>query len=142
MLDYGIRKKIEWAFYNYDMLKKRASEYTYDIACTGVTARYEAVGGHSNCISNPTELKGISAASQTDEAWVKVVDKTLERFKDQPKKIKFIQYKYMKRISVKDLLLNYRDVFNVYEERTYYNWLDEILAYAAMVAIQYKLLTI
>jgi hypothetical protein len=142
MLDYGMRKKIEWAFYNYEVLKKRVKEYVYDIACTGVTARYEAVGGHSNCISNPTELKGISAAMQQDEAWVRVVDKTIEHFKDDPKKTKFIQYKYMKRIPVRALLVKYRDVFDIYEEKTFYNWLDEILTYAAMVAIQYRLITI
>src|SRR5690554_6881185 len=141
MLDWKIRKKIEWAFYNYNTLKQRAKEYICDIASEGLTARY-GVAGSSNGYSNPTENKALSAASQNDEAWCKVVEHTFEQFKYEPLKTKLIKYRYDKGLSVRQLCDNYNNEFFVFEEKTFYNWINEILTYAAMVAIQERLIKV
>ena len=45
MLDRKTRKKIEWAFRSYATLRTQAAEYLVDIAESGLTPSYGAVGG-------------------------------------------------------------------------------------------------
>lgn len=41
MLERKIRKKIEWAFYNYDSLKESAKEYIVEIAESQIAVNYD-----------------------------------------------------------------------------------------------------
>lgn len=135
MLDRKTRKKIEWAFRSYATLRTQAAEYLVDIAESGLTPNYGAVGG-SSCAGNPTEVKGIRAAEHTAVLWCKVVEKTMERFEDTGKDT-LIKLKYFKNEKERHIL------DKLYIDRSaYYDWINDILTYATMIALQFGVIKI
>ena len=140
MLDRKIRKRVEYAFYNYKTLKEQGANYIVELAESGLTARLDSVGGSSGK-SNPTEAKGIKAAECYDAIpWCRVVERTKKRFMDEPLKLKLIEYRYERKTPIKQLYTKHYDKFYASEKKTFYNWLDEILTYAAMLAIQERII--
>lgn len=137
MLDRKMRKRIEWAFYHYDELKKQGAEYLLELAEQGVTAQYEGVGIHSSDVSNPTESKGIKVAGNTAAAWCKVVERTKERYQCDANKSELLRLKY--KTGLKETKL----CSELYlDRRTMYYWLDDMLTFATMIAIQEKVIKI
>lgn len=139
MLDRKIRKKIEWAFRNYETLRTQAAEYLVELAESGLTAKYDCVGGVSSG-GNPTENKGIKAAENNAVLWCKVVENTKkhfeeEYFKTHVKKHEIIELRYFR--NKKEIDVCYE--LNI-ERETMYRWVKEILNYAFVVAVQLRLL--
>lgn len=140
MLDRKIRKRIEWAFYHYDELKKQGAEYLLELAEQGVTAQYEGVGVHSSDVSNPTESKGIKAAGNTAAAWCKVVECTKKHFEKvytetNVRKYQLIDLRYTKRLTEVKICYTLS-----IERETMYRWIKELLTYAYLVSVQIGLL--
>lgn len=139
MIDRKTRKKIEWAFRSYATLRTQAAEYLVDIAESGLTPSYGAVGG-SSCAGNPTEVKGIRAAEHTAVLWCKVVENTKKHFEEEyfrthVKKYEIIELRYFR--NKKEIDVCYE--LNI-ERETMYRWVKEILNYAFVVAVQLGLL--
>ena len=135
MLHRKNRKKIEWAFRNYDTLKEQGADYIVTLAEQGITPMYGAVG---SCASpgNPTESKGIRAAEYNAVLWCKVVENTMDRFEDTGKDT-LIRLKYFE--SRKEMYI----LDKLYIDRSaYYDWLNSILTYAAMIALQFGVIKI
>lgn len=134
MLDRKIRKRVEYAFYNYKTLKEQGANYIVELAESGLTARLDGVGGSSGK-SNPTEAKGIKAADYNAMLWCKVVERTKARFASDINKIDMLNFKYTKKWGAD------RICTELYITRmTLYNWLDDVLTYAAMLAIQERII--
>jgi len=136
MLDRKIRRKVERAFYDYKANRESGAESLAELAECGLTAKYGAVGGSSD-VGNPTESKAIKLAEGCDAAlWCRVVEKTLEHFHDTGKDT-LIRLRYFDKLSER------RVCEKLYIERaSYYLWATDILNYAAMIAIQFRLLKI
>jgi hypothetical protein len=135
MLEWRIRKQIEHAFYNYEALKRQGAEYLVDLAQAGITAKYDSVGGRTGC-SNPTQDKAILCADAKAVGWCHVVERTRERY-TQTDKEELIKQKYIEHKSP------YRICNSLYiTKTTLYEWINEILTFAAMVAIQEGLIKI
>lgn len=144
MLDKKLRKQVESALCNYEhykALKRKQAESLTDMAESGLTAQYGKVGGGGGAISNPTEAKALKAVvSHNAAAWCKVIERTKQHFAQDSLKLKFLEYRYFRNIPVLVLLRDYYKDFYTSEERTFYNWRDEILVYVALLATQEKLI--
>lgn len=136
MLDRKVRKRIEWAFYNYDVLKTLAAEYLVELAETGITAQYDGAGIHSGHISNPTEVKGVKVAGNTAAIWCKVVENTKKYFETvywetNIKKYQLIAFRYTKKYNERKICYELS-----IERETMYRWIKEILYYAYIITVQ------
>ena len=136
-MERAMKKEVEYFFYNYKTLKKLADEKAEDVAEKRVTAHYGKISvqepkqnGYENAI-----IKALAASEETQK-WLGVVDKTLEHY-DGSGKDDFIKSKYFLKNSEYQLC----EKFFV-ERRAIFRWADEILTYAAMVALQEGLLKV
>lgn len=85
MLTKRMRKLIEWHFYNYAADKEMYAERIAEIAESGITANYSAIGGHSGTPSNPTERKGLLLNDlKLTQTWDAVVRNTFTAFRFEP----------------------------------------------------------
>ena len=134
MLDRKIRKKIEWAFRNYEALRTQAAEYLVELAESGLTAKYDGVGGVSSG-GNPTEVKGIKAAEYNAVLWCKVVENTITTFRWQT------EYDIIKGKFFDKTLRNDKAVYTelYIPERTYYFCLEKIFLVAYEWVKEYNL---
>lgn len=135
MLDRKIRKKIEWAFYNYADLREKGAEYLVELAERGLTASYDAAGVHGSGADNAAETRCVKAIDANRAAyWCKVVEKTLEHFRDTGKDT-LIRLRYFDKkgtVRVCDQLY--------IDRRTLFYWVDDILSYALMGALQLQII--
>ena len=134
MLDRKIRKKIEWAFRNYDTLKEQGADYLVALAEQGITPMYGAVGSRASP-GNPTESKGIRAAEYNAVLWCKVVENTLTAFRWEPE-YEIIKGKFFNKNYPSDKAI-YTSLY--IPERTYYYCLDRIYLHAYQWVKEYKL---
>jgi len=132
MLDRRIRKKIEWAFRNYDTLKEQGADYIVTLAEQGITPMYGAVGSRASP-GNPTESKGIKAAEHNDMLWCKVVENTMTAFRwdMEYELIKMFYFEKKSRTRVCERL--------GVSERTFTYWTENIMNYAYQWVQEYKL---
>lgn len=138
MLEWGIRKKIEQAFYDYEQNRKTGAEYIDNLAYEGMVVNLNRVGGSGGKVGNPTEAKGIKAVQgNKDYLWCSVVENTLKYFESDKTKQDLISMKYKQHFKVRTLCTEL-----YVEEATVFRWLDEILTYATMLAIQFRLIKI
>ncbi len=77
------RKKLEKAFYNYELNRERANVNAVDLAYMGLGINYGKVNVQSSK-GNTQEDKIIRAIDEAVEAykWFKIVDNTIIRYKD------------------------------------------------------------
>lgn len=136
MLDRRLRRRIERAFYEYSTNKHRGAESVAELAESGLTVKYEAVG-RGNGPSNPTERKALKGMDDGNAyAWCVVVEQTLAHFAGTGKDT-LIRLRYFDKLSER------RVCEKLYIERTsYYSWVTDILTYTAMIAIQFHLIKI
>lgn len=136
MLERKIRKKIEWAFYNYDNLKKQAEEYILDIAESQMAVSYDKLPVQSSN-GNGVERAVINGIDKnTAYKWCKVVEQTIEHFADTGKDT-LVKLKYFEK------LREWQLCDKLYITRpSLFNWLEDILTYATMVALQDRLIKI
>ena len=132
MLDRNIRKKIEWAFRTYHILKQQSAEYIVELAESGTTPMYGAIGSRASP-GNPTESKGIKAAEHNDMLWCKVVEHTMTAFRwdIEYELIKMFYFEKKSRARVCERL--------GVSERTFTYWTENIMNYAYQWVQEYKL---
>ena len=137
MLERKIRKKIEWAFYNYSENNAAAQQYILDVAERQMAVDYgkipvQASGG------NGVESAIVKALDKECAAyrWCKVVEQTIEHFagtgKDTLVRLKYFENKSEHRLSEKLFI----------DRSAVYDWINEVLTYGAMVALQLGIIKI
>lgn len=136
MLERKIRKRIEWAFYNYSELKKNAEEYILDVAESQMAVNYDKLpvqSSNGNSIER-TLINGID--KNIAYKWCKVVEQTIEHFtgtgKDTLVKMRYFEKKSEHRLSEKLFV----------DRSAIYDWINEVLTYGAMVALQLGIIKI
>lgn len=131
-------KKIEYYLYNYNEIKKEIEQYKEDIALGG-GREYGEVGGGQSYHSDPTAIKAIKLASSKiteDEKWLKIVEQTMKKYKGTAKEF-LIKLKCEKSLGEVRICRE----LNI-ERATYYNWRNEIVTYAALIAAQEGLIKV
>lgn len=79
------RELIEWHFYNYAADKETYAERIAEIAESGITANYSAIGGRGGMPGNPTERKGLLLNDlKLTQTWDAVVRNTFTAFRFEP----------------------------------------------------------
>lgn len=135
MLDRRMRRQAERAFYNYPASRKACAEYIADQYTSGLTSQVGRVG-RSSSVSDPTGNKAIKLTDGTVSLlWCRVVEMTLEHFAKSGKD-ELIRLRYFKQLNE----------YTICHERLYisrksmFNWVEDILEYAIMLALQYQLI--
>lgn len=136
MIDKKIRKKIENAFYNYSSLKQQGAEYLVELAEAGLTAKYDSVGGRASG-DNTTETRCVKAVdSNRAVQWCRVVEKTLEHFRDTGKDT-LIRLRYFEHLKL------WKCGEKLYiSESALKLWINDILDYAFAVSAYLHLIKI
>lgn len=136
MLERRVRKKIEWAFYNYKAISTTAEKYILEVAEKQLSVSYDKLPVQSSA-GNSVESSVIKALDKGDAyKWCKVVEQTLEHFAGTGKDT-LIRLKYFEK------LREWKLCQKLYVEHTsIYRWVDEAMIYAAMVALQFGLIRI
>ena len=138
MTEKEIQKKVEWAFRNYEKLKKQAEEYIVNLAESDICTNWEHIGHGRGGYYNPTEKKAIKAAENEAVKWCYVVECTIGYFADkEPLKAELIRQRYFDKKPALVVGLNL-----YIQERTLYSWQREIITYATFLAIQEKLVAL
>lgn len=130
-----VRKKIEYAFYNYKKLSDMAVQSTVELAEKNMAIDYSKVVVQSTA-SNQKEAKLCDAIDRSLSAyrWCIVVEKILDYFKWDSKE-KLIRMKYFEKKGIQEVC------FEVgISERTFKYWKEEIILRAYMWAKELKLL--
>lgn len=136
MLDRKLRRRVERAFYDYEVYRQCCVTTIAERAESGLTANYGAVGSHSG-VGNPTERKALKGIDDGNAyAWCTVVEKTLAHFSGTGKDT-LIRLRYFEKLSERKVCEKL-----YIERRGLYYWVEEILTYAAMLALQFRLITI
>lgn len=138
MLMRKIRKRVEHAFYNYASLKQSGAERIVELAENGLVKAMGADNIHSGQTSDPTSNKALKLADggdmDMDIRWCLVVENTLAHFEGTGKDT-LIKQKYWNNLS------EWRLCDMLYIERSVlYDWLKDIMIYAAMWGIQENLI--
>ncbi len=129
-----IKKLIKKAFYIYPYAFEKVVESTVDWAESNMAIDYtKVVVQTSPEKSKETQLCKIIDNNQEKLRWCYVVEKTLEHFKFEQDKVKFIQMYYFYKKSEVETCLSVGIC-----RRTMFNWQDEILEIAYKWAIELK----
>jgi len=136
IIDKKDRKKIEKAFFNYNALKFVEDNLLEDTAFIGTTSNYNKMPGVAN-FGNAKESQFIKYVDKsTADKWVMVVDKTINKFLETGKDT-LIKMKYFNMDSETKICRK------LYINRcALYDWLNDILVYAAFQAIKQNLIHI
>lgn len=136
MLDRKLRRRVERAFYEYKTNSDLSEDAIIELAESGLTAKYGAVGGGSGA-GNPTESKVIKAVDSNDTfLWCTVVDKTLRHFQNTGKDT-LIRLRYFERLKP------WKCCEKLYISDSYRKlWINDILEYAVTVAACLQLIKI
>ena len=132
-MDLHNRKKIEYAFYNFEKMRDESLEYLKDVRLSGITVQYGKVGGGSGT-SNPTEQKAIKCADYDKALWVEVVERTCIYFNWSIEKA-IIEMKYFKGKQRSEIMRRLH-----MERSPYFYHLHRILHVAYQFAIELGLL--
>ncbi|MEA4960367.1 DUF1492 domain-containing protein [Lutispora sp.] len=138
IIDRKTYKKIEYYFYNYYAIRRELQYRKEDIIEEARPAVGEWGGGISYH-SDPTASKAIKLCKDNimeDEKWVRVVERTIAKFKGTGKG-RLLQKKYFDELGEIHIC---RELH--IERATYFNWRTEIILYAAMLAAQEGLLKV
>ena len=138
VLDRRTYKKIEYYLYNYYKIKREVELKKQDIIESGGRDLTEWGGGISYH-SDPTATRAIKLTRPElveKEKWLKVVEGTIQHYKGTEKG-RLLQKKYFDELGEKHICEE------LYIERaTYYNWRNEIVLYAALLAAQEGLIKV
>lgn len=135
MLDRRMRRQVERAFYNYPAVCKAGADYIVDQYAGGLTSQLDRIG-RSTAISDPTGNKAVKLVDGTVSLlWCRVVEMTLEHFV-RTGKDELIRLRYFQRVSEQTIC--YDKLF--ISRKSMFNWVEDILGYAIMIALQYQLI--
>jgi len=138
VLDRHIYKKIEWYLYNYYNIRREVEQEKGDIIESGGRDIVEWGGGISYH-SDPTANKAVKLTRPDlieKGKWLKVIEGTIQHF-EGTEKGRLLQKKYFNQLGEKHIC---RELH--IERATYYNWRNEIVLYAALLAVQEGLLKV
>jgi len=138
VLDRHIYKKIEWYLYNYYNIRREVEQEKEDIIESGGRDIVEWGGGISYH-SDPTANKAVKLTRPDlieKGKWLKVIEGTIQHF-EGTEKGRLLQKKYFNQLGEKHIC---RELH--IERATYYNWRNEIVLYAALLAVQEGLLKV
>ena len=126
-------KKIEYYFYNYFLLKNEAAEKEEEIIKSqGSSKDILKLDWATN--KNKTDITAAKAMRlcelQEKEKWLRVIGAVIERYRDT-EKLKLIEKKYFEGLSEVQICTELH-----VERRTYYIWRNEIVLFAAIIAVQ------
>ncbi len=131
-MDNKIKRKIDWAFYNYEKLLKDNEEVLDDIRASGLIANISQVG-HGSGVGNPTEQKAIRCAEYDNALWCAVVERT------------YIYYKWtMEGTLLKKKYFDKKSRYEIMQdmcvpESSYHFWLSKIRGTAELWAHEFGL---
>ena len=131
-------RKIEYYLYNYDTVKKEVHEKRQDIILQG-SQELGQWGGGQSYHNDPTASRAIKLCKKDivkQEKWLDVVDQVHEHYNGTDKG-KLIQMNYIDETPIKDICESLK-----ISRRTFFEWKNEIVTYAALVATQKKLIKI
>lgn len=138
VLERQTYKQVEWYLYNYFRLRREVQEAKEDIVNSG-GRDYMEYGGGQSYRSDPTASKAMRLCKDEItgyERWLKVVEQVLKRYDGDPRG-GLIQKKYF------DELGEVQTCQELHIDRsTYYRWREDVVTYAAMLAIQEGLVKI
>lgn len=138
VLERQTYKQVEWYLYNYHAVRWEVQEAKEDIINSG-GRNYSEYGGGQSYRSDPTAAKAMRLCKENIlgyERWLKVVESVLKRYDGQPQG-DLIQKKYFDELGEVEICQELH-----IERTTYYRWREEIVLYAAMLAIQEGLIKI
>jgi len=131
-------KQVEWYLYNYHEIRREVQESKDDIIEAGNRDISEWGGGISYH-SDPTASKALKLCKKNIveyEKWLKVVEATIQRYKDTSLGL-LLQKRYFDELGEIHIC---RELH--IERATYYRWRNEIVIYTAMLALQEGLIKI
>lgn len=131
-------KKIEYYLYNYYNIRREVEQEKRDIIEAGGRDILEWGGGISYH-SDPTATRAIKLTRPElveKEKWLKVVEGTIQHFQGTDKG-KLLQKKYFDELGERHICQELH-----IERATYYNWRNEIVLYAALLAAQEGLIKV
>jgi len=138
ILERRIYKKIEYYLYHYFQIRREVEQEKEDIIESGGRDIVEWGGGISYH-SDPTASKAVRLTKPEiieKEKWLKIIEKTIQHF-ESTEKGRLLQKKYFDELGEKHICEE------LYIERaTYYNWRNEIVLYAALLAAQEGLIKV
>ena len=149
VLDGHIFKRIERHFFLAELIRQAVIDERNRILYG--TPNVDNPGGSRAGISNPTEQRGINLADKIKrveiqhgkqveivtrpEEWLEVIDKTYLRFKDSPVS-QVMERRYQGELAHDTCKALYIG------KTTYYYWQEDIISYAALIAVQKGLIKI
>lgn len=130
-MDKKIKKRIEYAFYNYSELLKKSASEVVDLAYRNIAISYDKVAVKSSGgLSMQDKICALIDKTSTYYRWAMVVEKTIEHFAwDARKELIIKKYFLMKKEVEICLKLGIC-------RSTYFYWIDNILDIAYHWAIE------
>ncbi|MBQ3047078.1 MAG: hypothetical protein II988_06730 [Clostridia bacterium] len=132
-MEISKRKKLEKAFYNFELNRERAEVNIAELAYCGLGTDYSKVSVQSSK-TNAAEDKIIKAIDEKTEAyrWFKVVENTLIKYRDDYRH-KLIVYLYFNRLTPNRASRR----LNI-DRATLFRWKNEILLTAEFWAFELR----
>lgn len=131
-------KQVEWYLYNYHKIKREVKISKEDIIEGGGRDLAEWGGGISYR-SDPTASKAVRLCKEeivNYERWLKVIEHVIKHYNGTPLGL-LLQKRYFDEFGEIQIC---RELH--IERSTYYRWREEIVTYAAMIAVQEGLIKI
>lgn len=124
-------KKIEYYFYNYFLLMRDVKEKREEIISSQGSSKDVLKFDGATNKTDITAAKTMKLCElQEKEKWLRVIGAVLERYKNT-EKLKLIEKKYFEGLSEVQICTELH-----IERRTYYIWRNEIVLFAAIIAVQ------
>lgn len=124
-------KKIEYYFYNYFLLMRDVKEKREEIISSQGSSKDVLKFDGATNKTDITVAKAIRLCElQEKEKWLRVIGAVIERYRDT-EKLKLIEKKYFEGLSEVQICTELH-----IERRTYYIWRNEIVLFAAIIAVQ------
>ena len=137
LLERKTNKTIEYFFYNYFNIRRELQEAREEILEGSTSFDYESIPAVTNNIADTTGKKVIELCRYEEkEKWCTIVEKTLKKFTGTGKD-RLIEKKYFEELGEVHIC----QLINV-ERATYYNWKNEIIYYAALLAAKDNLIKV
>ncbi|MGB9780634.1 DUF1492 domain-containing protein [Caldanaerobacter sp.] len=138
VLDREIYKEIEKMLYKYFELKRMYKEKREEIMFgqkNNIKANIKNIGYYSDPTST-TAIRLLSKELETIENWIKVIEKTREKFADTDKG-KLLEMQYFEELGPEHI----QSKLHI-ERRTYYMWRNDIVLFTALLAQKYGLIDV
>lgn len=139
VLDRDIYKLVEYHLYSYHRIKERVEDFQEDVLF-GQGGSIEPGGHGTSRHSDPTALKALKLTNGRDIntwlKWVKVTEQVMHRYRGTAK-ARLIQLRYFEEASVEMICARLH-----VDRSTYFDWVNEVVVYAALLGVQYGLVRI